>query len=144
GIGVMLLTRLFVGVGEAAYGPAAPAILADLYPVERRGRILAFFYVAIPVGSALGYLLAGAVLKAGLSWRWAFYLVVPPGIVLALLSMLRPDRRSRDAKGAIEHHKLTIRDYQILARTPSYVLNTAGMAFMTFALGGIGYWIPKY
>ena len=55
----LLLTRCFVGVGEAAYGPVAPAILSDLYPVESRGRILAWFYVAIPVGSALGYVLGG-------------------------------------------------------------------------------------
>ena len=52
---LMLLTRCFVGIGEAAYGPAAPTIISDLYPVSIRGRILAWFYIAIPVGSALGY-----------------------------------------------------------------------------------------
>src|SRR5215471_3246315 len=57
----LLLTRCFVGIGEAAYGPVAPTILSDLYPVERRGQILAWFYMAIPVGSALGYVLGGAV-----------------------------------------------------------------------------------
>ena len=56
---VLLVTRLFVGVGEAAYGPAAPTIIADYYPVADRGRVLAFFYMAIPVGSAMGYLLGG-------------------------------------------------------------------------------------
>ena len=57
----LLLTRCLVGIGEAAYGPVAPTILSDLYPVEHRGRILAWFYMAIPVGSALGYVLGGAV-----------------------------------------------------------------------------------
>ena len=33
----LLLTRVFVGIGEAAYGPTAPTIISDLYPVERRG-----------------------------------------------------------------------------------------------------------
>jgi len=45
--------------------PVAPTILSDLYPVERRGRILAWFYLAIPVGSALGYVLGGAVAVGG-------------------------------------------------------------------------------
>src|SRR6266404_3184998 len=53
----LLLTRCFVGIGEAAWGPVAPAILSDQYPIETRGRVLAWFSMAIPVGSALGYVL---------------------------------------------------------------------------------------
>ena len=48
---MLLITRLFVGIGEAGYGPAAPTIISDLYPIERRGRMLAWFYMAIPVGT---------------------------------------------------------------------------------------------
>src|SRR5687767_6815342 len=91
GFAVMLCTRVFVGVGEAAYGPAAPTIISDLYPVKRRGQVLAWFYVAIPVGSALGYVLGGQVLSWGLSWHYAFFLVVPPGIVLGVWALLMKD-----------------------------------------------------
>ena len=70
----LFATRCLVGVGEGAYGPVAPAMIADLYPVEKRGRIMAWFYVAIPVGGALGYAF-GEVVKDLLDWRWAF----PPG-----------------------------------------------------------------
>src|ERR1700751_163703 len=80
--GVLLCTRLFVGIGEAGYGPAAPTIIADLYPIKTRGRVLAWFYVAIPVGSALGYAFGGKIADL-FGWRWAFYLVVPPGLLLA-------------------------------------------------------------
>ncbi|MGZ5552489.1 MAG: MFS transporter, partial [Chthoniobacterales bacterium] len=79
--GMLFATRIFVGIGEGGYGPAAPTILADLYPLEKRGRILALFCAAIPVGSALGYVLGGAI-GAHFGWRWAFYLVTPPGILL--------------------------------------------------------------
>ena len=51
---VLLCTRLFVGIGEAGYGPAAPTIIADLYPVKTRGRVLAWFYVAIPGRERIG------------------------------------------------------------------------------------------
>src|ERR1044071_2670437 len=54
-IGVLLITRMFVGIGEGAYGPSAPTIISDLYPVSKRGRKLAWFYLAIPAGSAPGY-----------------------------------------------------------------------------------------
>ena len=68
---ILFLTRCLVGVGEAAYGPVAPTILADLYPVEKRGKILSMFYAAIPVpASALGYVLGGKVTAwASGDWR---------------------------------------------------------------------------
>ena len=74
----LLLTRIFVGIGEGGYGPAAPTILADIFRSQRRGRIMAIFCAAIPVGSALGYVIGG-VINAHLGWRWAFYIVGIPG-----------------------------------------------------------------
>lgn len=137
-------TRLFVGVGEAAYGPAAPALLADLFPVERRGRVLAWFYMAIPVGSALGYALGGAV-AGSFGWRWAFFIVVPPGVALGIASLFMPDppRGAADAAPAAPH-AAKLADYWLLLRTPSYVLNTAGMTALTFAIGGVSFWMPDY
>ena len=79
---MLLMTRAFVGIGEAAYGPAAPTVISDLYPVSSRGRVLAWFYAAIPVGSALGFGWGGVFAGMG-HWRWAFFSVVPPGLALA-------------------------------------------------------------
>ena len=140
----MLFTRGVVGVGEAAYGPAAPALLSDMYPAERRGSILAYFYVAIPVGSALGYVL-GAVMGAVMhDWRWAFFVVVPPGLLLALLCffMREPPRGAADP--ATRPHSATWADYLIILKTPSFVLCTLGYTATTFAVGGIAYWVPRY
>ena len=82
---ILFLTRCLVGVGEAAYGPVAPTVISDLFPVQKRGSVMAIFYVAIPVGSALGYVLGGQVTAwAGGDWRWAFFVVVPPGILLGI------------------------------------------------------------
>lgn len=141
---VLLITRLFVGVGEAGYGPAAPTIISDLYPVERRGAVLAWFYVAIPVGSALGYVIGGAVGGSSLGWRWAFYLVTLPGLLLGLWSLFMPDPpRGHGVDGG--HHGLPkLADYTKLIRNRSYVLNTAAMSAMTFAIGGISFWMPRY
>jgi len=136
---ILLCTRLFVGIGEAGYGPAAPTIIADLYPLKTRGRVLARFYVAIPVGSALGYAYGGKVADL-LGWRWAFYLVVPPGLFLAACCFfMREPRAVSVATGPPR-----LRDYRGLFRIRSYVLNTAAMTVMTFAIGGFSAWMPDY
>jgi MFS family permease len=144
GFVAMLATRAVVGVGEAAYGPAAPAVLSDLYPVERRGRILSYFYVAIPVGSALGYVL-GAVM-GGLThdWRWAFFVVVPPGLLLALLCLFMREPPRGAADPSTRHHSAAWGDYLIILKTPSFALCTLGYTATTFAVGGIAYWVPRY
>jgi len=144
--GMLVVTRCVVGIGEAAYGPIAPAVIADLYPVAMRGQVLAWFYLAIPVGSALGYVVGDQVARSPLGWRWAFYLVVVPGMGLGLWSFLMrdPTRGQADVTAATAPCRVTRREYLRLVRTPSYVLNTLGMAAMTFALGGIAFWMPDY
>jgi MFS family permease len=156
---LLLLARCCVGIGEAAYGPVAPTMISDLYPVKIRGQVLAWFYTAIPVGSALGYVLGGWVANSGIgdwgagligvrheSWRWAFLLITLPGIVLGLWSfcMREPARGQADLSEALRPAAVPWRDYLILLRTPSYTLCTLGMAAMTFAIGGIAFWMPYY
>jgi MFS family permease len=141
---ILLITRCMVGIGEAAYGPIAPTVISDFYPVNIRGRVLAWFYMAIPVGSALGYVL-GEQVSHQLGWRWAFYIVVLPGILLGLWALFKRDpQRGQADEGTQMPQRVRWKDYLILARTPSYVLNTLGMAAMTFAIGGIGFWMADY
>lgn len=138
----MLLMRVLVGIGEAAYGPTAPTLISDLFPVSRRGAVLAWFYAAIPVGSALGYVMGGLVTKFT-SWHWAFLLTLPPGLILGVMCFLMKDPPRGVADGAT-HHRAGLADYLSLARIPSYVLAVAGMTAFTFAIGGISFWMPTY
>jgi MFS family permease len=148
GFTLMLVTRCFVGVGEGAYGPIAPALISDLYPAAARGRVLSWFYLAIPVGGALGYVLGGeaaAADPAHQSWRWGFYLAAIPGLLLALGSLAMREPR----RGAADHLDCPARrprlgDYLLLLKTPSYVLDTLGMTAMTFSMGALAWWMPDY
>src|SRR5712691_2068107 len=134
--------RLFVGVGEGGYGPAAPTIIADFFPLALRGRVLSYFYVALPVGSALGYAVGGFV-TSHWGWQTAFFAVAPPGLLLGILCFLRRDPREQVAKPK-EKRYANWHDYVGLARIRSYVLNTLAMTALTFAIGGMAFWIPGY
>ena len=142
---ILFLTRCLVGVGEAAYGPVAPTVIADLYPVSKRGSVMAYFYAAIPVGSALGYVLGGQVTAlAGGDWRWAFFVVVPPGLALGIWCFMMKDPPRGSADPSAVAKKATWNDYLVMLKTRSYVLTTLGMTAMTFAMGGMAFWMPRF
>ena len=140
---ILFATRVLVGIGEGGYGPAAPTILADLFPIQTRGRIMAIFCSAIPVGSALGYVIGGLV-GAHMGWRWAFYLVTPPGLLLGLLCFWQRDPRAAADHLAQKSPRRSVRDYLNLFRTRSYLINCIAMTLMTFVTGGLGFWVPAY
>ncbi|HWE36777.1 MAG TPA: MFS transporter [Isosphaeraceae bacterium] len=142
--GQMFVARALLGVGEASYGVVAPALLADLFEPRARARVLGFFYLALPLGTAVGYGLGG-VIESHWSWRAAFWVVGLPGLLLAVAGMLLHD----PGRGASEGHKgqgprRGVADYLSLFRTPSFLLNTAGMAAVTFTLGAVGQWVPNF
>ena len=101
GYGMLLTARTAVGIGEASFGIVAPGLLAGYAARECRGRVLAYFFLAIPVGSALGYLLGGLI-GQHLGWHAAFLMVGIPGLALALpLAWLRTPPRDGGETGAI-------------------------------------------
>jgi MFS transporter, Spinster family, sphingosine-1-phosphate transporter len=140
---LLFATRICVGIGEGGYGPAAPTILADLYPIETRGRVMAIFCAAIPVGSALGYVIGG-IIGAHLGWRWAFYMVAPPGLLLGLLCFWQRDPRVLGHHLVQKSPRQHLGDYLNLFRTRSYLINCIAQTLMTFAAGGLGYWVSEY
>jgi MFS family permease len=140
---ILFATRILVGIGEGGYGPAAPTIISDLFPIQTRGRFMAVFYTAIPVGSALGYVIGGLV-GAHMGWRWAFYLVTPPGLLLGLLCFWQRDPRVAADHLAQKSPRRSVRDYLNLFRTRSYLINCIAMTLMTFVTGGLGFWVPAY
>jgi MFS transporter, Spinster family, sphingosine-1-phosphate transporter len=77
-------------------------------------------------------------------WRWAFYSVVLPGIALGLWCFFMPETLRGQADAAVTTAKPRLQDYALILRNPSFVLNTLGMTAMTFAMGGIAFWMPRY
>jgi len=146
----LLAARASVGVGEAAYVTIAPSLLSDYFPVRQRGRVMAIFFCAIPVGSALGYVVGGLVDKH-YGWRMAFFVAGVPGLLLAALCLLLrdPPRGSQDTGTASNSPPENLRQgtwatYGHLWRNKPYVLTILGYAAYTFAVGGLAVWMPAF
>lgn len=136
--------RAIVGIGEAAYGTIAPALLADYFPLKSRGRVFAVFYMAIPVGSALGYIVGGLV-DHWYGWRAAFYVAGVPGLALALWSLRLPDPpRGAQEEPVADAAKPDFSIYWRLLERRPYLLTVLGYAAYTFAVGGLAFWMPTF
>ena len=138
----MYVRHALVGVGEASFGIFAPAVLSDFYPERDRNRILSIFYLAIPVGAAIGYT-AGGVLGSMFSWRTPFFVCAIPGLVIAALYGFFGREPKR---GASDHVKATAgrATFGGLFKNPAFLTATFGLAMLTFAMGGISNWIPVF
>ena len=138
----LLIRHTLVGLGEASFVIISPTFVADMFPVEKRGRVMGVFYLAIPVGTALGYLLGGY-MGPVYGWRAPFYVGAAPGVLLALLLLFVPE----PALGQFDtpESKAPERDtLKSLFRNPAFLTATLGMAMMTFALGGLQVWFPTF
>ena len=138
----LYIRHALVGVGEATFGIFAPAVLADFYPERDRNRILSIFYLAIPVGAALGYL-AGGELGSLWGWRAPFFVCAIPGLVIAALyGWLGRE----PVRGSSDHIRPTADRSTVLGlfRNPAFLTATFGLAALTFAMGGISAWVPEF
>jgi len=137
----LLIRHTLVGVGEASFVTISPTVVADLFPESMRGRVLGFFYLAIPVGFALGYPIGGY-FGTHFGWRTPFLLAGFPGFVLGALVLLLPD----PPRGQFDSLQETPERGTVagLARNPAFLAATLGMAMMTFAQGGLLVWMPTF
>ncbi len=135
----LLIARAATGVGEAGYGTIAPAFISDLFKPSRRARMLAIFYTAMPLGAAIGFVLGGK-----LGFPNAFYVGGAPGLVLGVLCFFMTE----PARGAMEDkpvEKIPFFDgLKVLLTNARFWVTTAGLTLMTFSIGGLANWMPKF
>uniref|UniRef100_A0A6J0V4H9 Protein spinster homolog 3 isoform X2 n=1 Tax=Pogona vitticeps TaxID=103695 RepID=A0A6J0V4H9_9SAUR len=93
------VSRGLVGAGTASYSTLAPTIIADLFEKDHRTWMLSLFYIFIPVGSGLGYILSSGMTQATGHWSWGFRVTPCMGIVgLVLLILLVPESADHATK----------------------------------------------
>jgi MFS family permease len=98
----LVFTRLGVGVGEAVCAPVGTSWIGDLFPPQRRARVLSLFMLGVPIGGALSFLLCGPIAQAW-GWRTALVSAAAPAIILVPLLLLvhEPARGASEQASAI-------------------------------------------
>lgn len=135
----LLAARIVVGVGESSFAVLAPTIIDDSTPSDRKAKALAMFFLAIPLGYAMGYILGGAVAH-NWGWRAAFFVSGGPGIVLAMscLLIIEPSRKLADAKAKL------IDGLREIVKLPLFRRAVLGYAVYTAGVGAFSYWAPNF
>uniref|UniRef100_A0A8C7ZAS6 SPNS lysolipid transporter 2, sphingosine-1-phosphate n=1 Tax=Oryzias sinensis TaxID=183150 RepID=A0A8C7ZAS6_9TELE len=145
---LFVLSRGLVGIGESSYSSISPTIIGDLFTNNKRTIMLSVFYLAIPLGSGLGYILGAGAKDAAGDWHWALRVSPPLGITagaLILLFVPEPKRGSADQMGGCMRARTSwICDMKALAKNRSYVFSSLASASVSFATGAFGMWIPIY
>ena len=139
----LLLSRSLVGVGEAAYASLGPAMMADSFPESERAKKFTWFYLAIPVGSALGYGLGGLI-AGWLGWREAFLIAGVPGLFLAAWMFFQKDpvRGAFDTGPDLAAALPFGEKLKSIFRNRIWLVCTASYVAYTFAMGILGAWSP--
>jgi MFS family permease len=162
GYAQLFASRSIVGIGESSYGSISPSFVAEYFPARYEARALAIFSMAIPVGSALGYVFGGFV-GHRFGWRhafiWAGLAGAPLGIIALFLKdprgkpsplsslSLTPNSSPESGEGSIHQRvrgKPSLQDYLALFKNRIFLLDTLAMAASTFALGGFAVWMPTF
>jgi len=141
----LFVARMGVGIGEASFGPAALALISDLFPPERRASVMAVFASGVPIGAGLGLVIGGFV-AARYGWRAAFWVLGAPGLVLALLAWRMPEPPRGHAEGLAADGGATDPKAlgEIFLRTPTLRYHVLGVSCIVFAIAAFGAWAPSF
>jgi MFS family permease len=137
--------RALVGIGEASFGAIAPAYLKGRIPdTIKLNTALSLFYVAIPVGSALGYI-AGGEIAARFSWQMVFFIACIPGLLLSLgFPFMAPEQRELSTTGQAGSEVTFFSGVVEIFRSRVLLLTILGYVFNTFALNGVAMFVVRH
>lgn len=137
--GWMLVTRLGVGIGEAVCAPTGTSWLGDLFPPEKRSRVLALFMLGVPVGAALSYFFSGPIAQAW-GWRTAMVVAALPALLLGpALAMLKEPERG--ASETVQQKTAPTSVWAVL-KIPTLWWIIASGVFLNFNMYAIGMFLP--
>jgi len=142
----LFLARVGVGIGEAGGSPPSQSMISDYFPPERRAAAMGFFFMYLPLGTLVGYLVGGWV-NQFFGWRETFMVLGIPGVILALLLffVLREPPRgfseNRSVSGPSPSLWSTIRYFMSV---PSLRLLPLAGAVHGIGAWGAQLWLPAY
>ena len=135
------IARSFIGVGEAGFTSVSPSLAAEGFDKKIHASILAILGLALPLGSALGYLLGGLI-GQHYGWRMAFYVLSIPGFLLAFWAFVYIKDKRKITQ--VDKKQIKISNYLQFFKSKSFVYVCLAEAMATFTLGGLAAWMPTY
>jgi predicted MFS family arabinose efflux permease len=137
----LFVSRMSVGIGEAAGVAPAYSLLAELYPAERRARAMALFSLGIPFGSALGVVFGGLI-AAKIDWRVAFIALGIAGLLFTPIykwGVRDPGPRRSEDDGASVWEV-----FAVVSGKPTFWLMSLAAAVGSLISYGLAFWIPSF
>ncbi|XP_041864277.1 protein spinster homolog 3 isoform X2 [Melanotaenia boesemani] len=145
---LLIVLRALVGIGEASYSTIAPTIIGDLFSGGRRSIMISIFYVFIPVGSGLGYIVGAGIASVTTDWRWALRVTPIMGLVGLILMVFlcpNPPRGAAETNGGeVTGQSSYLEDIKYLLKNKSYVWSTLGVTALAFLTGALAFWLPTF
>jgi MFS family permease len=147
--GQMLVGRMFVGVGEAAYGSVGIAVVLSVFPIRMRATLASAFMAGGLFGQVLG-VGVGAQVAATFGWRWAFAAIALAGlgITLAYPFIVRESRLKKlastlhDQNSETEHAAMPPLRSLFANRAVCFAYVASGLQL--YVAGKIPAWLPTY
>lgn len=140
----IFLCRVMVGVGEATLGPAALSLLAEIFPARQRATAGALYSAGIPIGAGLALAMGGKI-AAAYGWRYAFYFLGFPGLLLALAVLMLPEPRRGRVSAAKTAAPLDVGPaLRAFAEIPALRWLVVGYAFFALSSNSLSMWIPTW
>ena len=146
----LMLARVFIGVGEAAYGSVGLAVVLAVFPASKRASFTGAFMAGGSFGSVLGVALGGA-LAVQFGWRWSFGAMAVLGLVLVLLyRMVISDKKLEKFRvdDVAEGEPVSVpggrAPLRTLFSTPSVIYAYVGSGLQLFVAGSLFAWLPSY
>ena len=138
----LALARIGVGIGEAGSSPPSHSMIADLFPLEKRGAAMGIYAAGINLGVLIGFLVGGFI-DEWYGWRMAFFIVGVPGIFLGLLMFftVREPMRSSPPKPLPKNlFKEVWNTFVLMMSIPSLRHIVIGCTLVVFVGYGTTYW----
>ena len=137
----LLVPRALIGMGEGGFTTMAQPFLAEQVTKQKHAWVLALFGLALPVGSALGYVFGG-VIGGRWGWRAAFWCAGLPGLILGLLAWICLKDKVRERQTITQRPAL--KNYLVLLKNKPFLHVCLAQSMMTFVMGGLSAWMPTY
>jgi MFS family permease len=156
----LFVSRVGVGVGEAALTPTAYSMLADYFPPERRGRALGLFAMGVYFGIGAAIMITGYVVQLVSAmppidlpiigevraWQVPFLLLGPPGILVALwvMTLREPIRRLTASEQSAGETSFAQVVAYMRSHAGFYLNLTLGISLLTLLFNGLAFWVPAH